>query len=108
MELVSFKVGQSGFGFIFLRMPVDQFALPAGKKALGHAVVVGIAQAAHGWTHSHLLTTPAKLDSGVLALPPFVGDDAPGRAPRAHGNRNFRRTFPKAIAAAQQSLPVNG
>ena len=49
--------------------PVDQLALEGGEEALGHRVVVGVADRAHRRAHAHLLAALRRRRSLVYWLP---------------------------------------
>ena len=46
--------------------PINEFALQAGKETLGHGVVVGVADTAHGRANAHFFASVAKRHTGVL------------------------------------------
>ena len=70
--------GQARLGLGLPAAPVDELAFEAGEEALGHGVVVGVADRSHGRTNAHLLAPLAEGDAGVLATLVAVVDDALG------------------------------
>jgi hypothetical protein len=46
--------------------PIDQFTLECGEEALGHRVVVGIADRTHRMSQAHLSAAVAERNIGVL------------------------------------------
>jgi hypothetical protein len=57
---------QPCLGLVLPAAPGNQHTLQAGKEALGHSVVIGIAHGSHGWAYAHFLATVAKGNTGVL------------------------------------------
>ena len=47
--------------------PLGERALQCGKRALGHGVVVGVAEAAQRGAYAHFRATVAERDAGVWA-----------------------------------------
>lgn len=83
MVVPSFNPGEDGDVCLGLGLPAasgDELALQAGKEALGHGVVVGIASTVHGGAHTHVLTALAKGQTGVLAALVRVVNDGVGFA----------------------------
>src|SRR5688572_29805325 len=67
----------------------DELALERCKEALGHCVVVGVADAAHRCAHAHFLTPFTECDARVLAAAIAVMNDLPWPSLR-HGHVQCR------------------
>ena len=70
--------GEEGRARLGLALPasaVDQLAFQAGEEALGHRVVVVVADGAHRRVHAHLLAAATEGNAGVLAALVGVMDD---------------------------------
>ena len=55
------------FGLAAEPSPVEHFALERGEKALGHGIVIRIADGAHGGHHAGVAASFAEGAAGVLA-----------------------------------------
>ena len=58
--------GEPRFGLGLEGGPIEQLAFEAGEEALGHGVVVGVADAAHRRPHAHRLAAAAELKRRML------------------------------------------
>jgi len=56
--------------------PIDEFALKGREEALGHCIVVGIADRTHRRLHANFSAAVAERDARVLTTPIAVMDDA--------------------------------
>ena len=78
---------QACLGLCFPGTPVDQFALQAGKEALGHGVVIGVAHRAHGRFDPHFFT-PLAIPNQSSVAKAFLEFDEEGRMkPSAYYDR---------------------